>query len=295
MAEPKRDASATRGNGRSVSAKTRPSLTTGSARSILLTVLGELVYPNEQPVWTSSLLYMLVGMGIEQRTARQAISRASGSGWITGHREGREVCWELTPSGKHLIEEGAKRVYSLHADAEPWDGNWLVLLVTISESQRSVRKMLYTALDWEGFGNPTPGVWVSPHSDREAQAQRVIDELDLRPSTLAFVGQARAIGQTEQELVSSAWDLNAVISEYEELLIRYSGLQPTPGDPLLFTHLRLVNEWQRFPFMDPQLPAELLPDWIGRRAAVMFHQLRTAWYDDAQARWHEVAKETSPG
>lgn len=283
------------GKDRLAAAKSRPPLTTGSARSILLTILGELIYPNQQPVWTSSLLYMLVGMGIEQRTARQAISRASGSGWIKGHREGREVYWELTDSGKRLIEDGAKRVYSLHTDDEPWDGNWLILLVTISESQRSVRKTLYTALDWEGFGNPTPGVWVSPHAERKQQAQRVIEELDLRSSTLAFVGQAQDIGQTEQELVRSAWDLNAVTSEYEELILQYSGLEPSPGDPLLFTHLKLVNEWQRFPFMDPQLPAELLPDWIGRRAAVLFHQLRTAWYDAAQARWHEVVKETSPG
>lgn len=293
MSDPHDGLPATTGGDRSPRA--RPSLTPGSARSLLLTVLGELVYPNEQPVWTSSLLYMLVGLGIEQRTARQAISRASSSGWIKGHRQGREVCWQLTNSGKRLIEDGAKRVYSLHAEAEPWDGNWLVLLVTIPESQRSVRKMLYTALDWEGFGNPTPGVWVSPHSGRHEEAQRVIDDLELRPSTLAFVGQAKSIGQTEKELVQSAWNLEEVTSEYQELLVRYSGLQPAPGDPLLFTHIRLVNEWQKFPFMDPQLPAELLPDWIGRRAAVMFHQLRTAWYDSAQARWREVAKETSPG
>ncbi|GAB3688463.1 PaaX family transcriptional regulator [Saccharopolyspora tripterygii] len=262
---------------------------------MLITVLGELVHPNDQPVWTSSLLYMLVGMGIEQRTARQAISRAAASGWITGERQGREVRWELTESGKHLMDDGAKRVYSLHADAEPWDGNWLVLLVTIPEAQRSVRKSLYTALDWEGFGNPTPGVWVSPHVDRQPRAQKVIDDLELKPSTLAFVGKASAIGQTEQEIVDLSWELDEVTAQYEELLIRYSGLQPAPGDPLLFTHVKLTNEWQRFPFMDPQLPAELLPNWIGRRAAVLFHQLREAWYEDAQQRWREVVKETSPG
>ncbi|MBK0870404.1 PaaX family transcriptional regulator [Saccharopolyspora sp. HNM0986] len=281
-------------NGPSAKPAARPAVTTGSARSMLITVLGELVHPNEQPVWTSSLLYMLVGMGIEQRTARQAISRASASGWIIGHRQGREVRWELTENGKQLMDEGAKRVYSLHADSGSWDGNWLILLVTIPEAQRSMRKTLYTALDWEGFGNPTPGVWVSPHIDRETQARRVIDELDLKASTLAFIGKASDIGQTEQEIVSLAWDLDEVTEKYEELLIRYSGLQPAQGDPLLFTHVKLVNEWQRFPFMDPQLPAELLPNWIGRRAAVLFHQLRSAWYEDAQQRWREVVKETSP-
>lgn len=291
MVQPSQHASAA--NGRSAKPAARPAVTTGSARSILITVLGELVYPNDQPVWTSSLLYMLVGMGIEQRTARQAISRASAAGWITGQRQGREVRWELTEYGKRVMDDGAKRVFSLHSDAEPWDGNWLILLVTIPEAQRSVRKMLYTALDWEGFGNPTPAVWVSPHTNREAQARKVIDELELKSSTLSFIGKASDIGQTEQEIVDLAWDLDEVTEKYEELLIRYSGLEPAQGDPLLFTHVKLLNEWQRFPFMDPQLPAELLPNWIGRRAAVLFHQLREAWYENAQQRWREVVKETA--
>lgn len=275
--------------------RARSALTPGSARSLLLTILGELVYPNDQAVWTSSLLYMLVGLGIEQRTARQAIARASGSGWISGHRQGREVCWELTPSGKQLVEQDRESGYSLLGETEPWDGKWLILLVSIPEAQRSVRKMLYTALDNEGFGNPTPGVWVSPHSDREPQALSVINQLELRSSTLAFVGKARDIGLSQKDIVELAWDLNEVTSEYEQLLIRYSGMQPAPGDPILFAHVKLVDEWQRFRFMDPELPPELLPNWIGRRAATMFNQLRTSWYGEAQARWQDVVKETSPG
>jgi phenylacetic acid degradation operon negative regulatory protein len=274
--------------------KSRPAITAGSARSMLLTLLGELVYPNKQPVWTSSLLYMLVGLGIEQQTARQAIARAAASGWIVAQRQGREVRWELTPAGVRLIEDGTKRLYSLHSETQAWDGNWLILLVTITEAQRSVRKTLYTDLSWEGFGNPTPGVWLTPNVDREPQARRVIETLELKDSTLAFVGQASTIGQTTDELVRASWDLNDVTAKYEQLILRYSGMQPAQGDPALFTHVKLVNEWQHFPFMDPQLPPELVPNWIGRRAAVMFHQLRSAWYDDAQARWLEVVKETSP-
>jgi phenylacetic acid degradation operon negative regulatory protein len=272
----------------------RPATTAGSTRSTLLTLLAELVYPNKQPVWTSSLLYMLVGMGVEQQTARQAINRAAASDWITGERHGREVRWELTDNGKRIIEEGAKRVYSLHTEAEPWDGNWLILLVSVPEAQRAVRKKLYAALNWEGFGNPSAGIWVSPHLDREQQAREVIDGLELKDSTLAFTGKANAVGQSESEIVRVAWNLDEVTAQYEQLLIRYSGLKPRSGDPVLFTHVKLVNEWQRFPFLDPQLPEELVPDWIGRRAAVLFHQLRSEWYDAAQERWQEVVEETSP-
>jgi phenylacetic acid degradation operon negative regulatory protein len=245
-------------------------------------------------VWTSSLLHVMTGLGFEEQTARQAVARGAASGWIEGERQGREVRWSLTPAGRALITEGMRRVYSLHAAEEPWDGNWLILLVTIPQSRRTVRKKLYGALSWSGFGNPTPGLWLSPHPDRRAEAERVVTDLELSDSTLSFVGKAGAVGLDQAEIVQRAWDLDEVAARYETLLLRFAGLQPGAGDAVLFTHLELVSQWQRFPFMDPQLPEELLPNWIGRRAARLFQQQRSDWYERAQARWREVVTETSP-
>jgi phenylacetic acid degradation operon negative regulatory protein len=272
----------------------RPLVSVGSARSLLLTVLGELVMPNGNSVWTASLLYVLTSLGFEEQTARQAIARGASAGWIEGQRRGREVRWDLTESGRRLIEEGTERVYSMSGEAGPWDGNWLVLLVSIPERQRSVRKRLYAALSWEGFGNPTPGVWLSPHPDRRDRVEQVIGSLGLHDSTLAFAGTSLSVGLSDEEIVRRSWDLDEVSARYERLLVRFSGLQPEPGDLLLLTHIQLVSEWQRFPFLDPQLPEALAPNWIGRRAAVVFRQQRSQWSDDAQARWREVVKETSP-
>ena len=47
---------------------------TGSARSVLVTVLGELVEPYGQPVRTAALLYVLKGLGYGEHAARQAIA-----------------------------------------------------------------------------------------------------------------------------------------------------------------------------------------------------------------------------
>lgn len=266
----------------------------GSARSLLLTVLGELVLPAGRPVWTSSLLHVLTGVGVEEQTARQAIARGAAAGWIVGERQGREVRWEITPAGRQLISDGARRVYSLSAAPE-WDGRWLILLITIPQSLRTVRKKLYGALSWAGFGNPTPGVWLTPHPERAAEARRVVADLGLRESTLSFTGSSTDVGLSDAEIVQRAWDLDGLVAMYDELLRTYDGARPEPGDPVLLTHVELVSQWQRFPFVDPQLPEALLPDWIGRRAAAMFQQLRTEWYDDAHARWKEVVEETSPG
>jgi phenylacetic acid degradation operon negative regulatory protein len=140
----------------------------------LLTVLGELVLPSGQPVWTSALLHVLRGVGVEEQTARQAIARGAAAGWIEGSRRGREVRWEITPAGRLLIEEGTRRVYSLSAGTPAWDGRWLILLITIPHEQRAVRKKLYGALSWAGFGNPATSVWLTPHPERVAEAERVV-------------------------------------------------------------------------------------------------------------------------
>jgi phenylacetic acid degradation operon negative regulatory protein len=272
----------------------RPLVSAGSARSLLLTVLGELVLPSGEPVWTSALLYVLRGVGVEEQTARQAIARGAAAGWIEGTRRGREVRWEITPAGRQLIEEGTRRVYSLSAGAPAWDGRWLILLITIPHELRAVRKKLYGALSWAGFGNPATSVWLTPHPERVAEAERVVDDLGLRASTLSFVGPSSAAGLTDAEIVERAWDLDALLAMYRELLRTHTGLRPEPGDPVLFTHVELVSQYQRFPFVDPQLPEELLPDWVGRRAAAMFKEQREEWSAAAHARWREVVTETSP-
>jgi len=49
-----------------------------SARSLLLTVLGEYVLPSGAPVWTSALLHVSAGLGIEEKAARQALMDSLG-------------------------------------------------------------------------------------------------------------------------------------------------------------------------------------------------------------------------
>jgi phenylacetic acid degradation operon negative regulatory protein len=266
-------------------------LSAGSARSVLLTVLGELVWPENRPVWTSALLYVLRGLGIEEQTARQAIARGAAAGWISGERHGREVRWSLTPSGKKLIEEGAARVTAMAAAASGWDGRWLALLITIPHTHRTARKRLYAGLTWAGFGNPTPGVWVSPHADRQEEAGRLIQEPDLQENTLSFVGPSGAIGLSDEEIVARAWDLASLSAYFAAQLEALAHVDPAPGDPMLFAHIQVVSEWQRSPFRDPQLPEELLPDWIGHRAAARLGELRDRWSEAVHARWQEINTE----
>jgi phenylacetic acid degradation operon negative regulatory protein len=86
-----------------------------------------------------------------------------------------------------------------------------------------------------------------------------------------------------------------VAASYEEMLPTFApGRTPAPGDELLFAHVALVNEGQRLPFLDPQLPGELLGDWVGHRAIRLFEERRAEWAPSAHARWAEVMALTAP-
>ena len=46
----------------------------------------------------------------------------------------------------------------------------------------------------------------------------------------------------------------------------------------------LVHEWRRLPFLDPELPGDMLPArWPRGRAHALFHERHAAW-DDTRAR-----------
>jgi len=260
----------------------------GSARSVLLTVLGEFVLPAVDPPWTATLLHVASGLGVEEKSARQALARLAADGWIVAHRAGRRVRWALTQPGHELLAEGAARIYSFGRDAQPWDGRWLVLMVTVPESRRQLRHKLRTGLTWAGFGSPLPGVWVSPHPAREAEAKQVTEQLGLTVDTFSFTGPFAGIG-SQRSLVEQAWHLDDLAGRYQAFLDRFEGERPGPGDEILLAQIRLVHEWRRFPLADPGLPPELLPPgWVGTRAAAVFTRLHQAWERPARTRWAEL-------
>ena len=112
-----------------------------SARSILITVLGDLVYPQDDPVWTATLLTVMRGLGVEDHAARQAIARSTAAGWIQSQRQGRAVRWQVAEHGREVIEDGIRRSAAFLDESAQWDGRWLTLLVSVPQEQRTVVSM----------------------------------------------------------------------------------------------------------------------------------------------------------
>jgi phenylacetic acid degradation operon negative regulatory protein len=266
----------------------RREMNTVSARSLLMTLLGEYVLPRERPPWTSTLVEALSIEGVEEKAARQALARAAAEGWIASEREGRRVRWTLTPEGRHLLTEGAERIFTFGRTTPatpPWGGRWLMLLVTVPETRRDLRHRLRTRLTWAGFGTPDPGVWINPDPAREPEARYVLHDLDLAQGAMSFTAAHGTVG-SQAAMVARAWDLSTLEAEYEAFVTAFGAPTPVSDVETLRAQTRLVHEWRRFPFLDPRLPRELLPaDWTGTKAVEVFHTRHAEWHEAAQREW----------
>ncbi|MGI8522443.1 MAG: PaaX family transcriptional regulator [Nocardioides sp.] len=264
-----------------------------SARSLLLTILGEFALPRREPVWTGTIIEALGGLGVEQRASRQALARTSAEGLLTSQRHGRRTAWTLTDRGTELLAEGTTRIYGFMREPHAWDGRWLLLTVSIPESQRKLRHRLRTQLTWLGLGSPSSGLWVTPEAGHADEVNRVVHELDLGSQSFAWVGPTAGIGN-EAKLVGAAWDLADVEKRYLTFLDNFEARRASSATDAFVAQVDLVQAWRRFPFLDPDLPRELLDhDWPGPRAASVFHERHAQWHRQAQQEWDRLQADAS--
>lgn len=255
-----------------------------TARGLLFTVLGEFVLPSGGSAWTSAFIDVLCRLGVEEKACRQALMRTAADGWLISERIGRRTCWRLTTSGEELLTEGAERIYGFAPARQEWDGRWLIVLARAPESERPARHRLRTRLTWAGFGSPAPGVWLSPSAGRVAEAERVLADAGVLADAQIFT--AEHAGGRLAALARQAWDLDQIEAKYEEFLAEFA--DSSCPDPLARV-VELVHAWRRFPWIDPVLPAQLLPErWGGVVAGRLFERHHASWAAAAMAEWRRI-------
>jgi phenylacetic acid degradation operon negative regulatory protein len=256
-----------------------------SARGLLFTLLGEFVLSGNGTAWTSAVLATFGRLGVEEKTARQALMRTAASGWLDAEKVGRRTRWRLTASAQKMLTLGADRIYSFTGPAEGWDGRWLLVYARIPESDRRARHVVRSRLSWAGFGSLGAGLWISPHPDREDEAISVLREAGVATDAHVFVARRSGLAEV-QVMVAAAWDLGAIEEQYEAFIEEFRAAVPAD---ILARQVELVHTWRRFPSIDPALPRELLPPrWSGLKAAQLFADRHRRWSGDAVQEWKRL-------
>lgn len=248
------------------------------ARGVLFTLYGDYILHFGGSIWTGSLISLMEQLGFSSGAVRTALSRMCQQGWLQATRDGKLSYYGLSERGEERMEEAAHRIFHAHRDA--WDGQWTVVTLGRSEGEREQRDRLRREMEWLGFGRLTTATWISPN----AVARVALNHLRLQKigkGVEAFT--ARHIGtSSRQEIVARCWDIPAIARQYGQFIAtwqprfkacraRAERNNPMADRECFSDKTWLVHEYRKFLFVDPSLPAELLPlEWPGATAWQLF-------------------------
>nr|WP_042194565.1 PaaX family transcriptional regulator C-terminal domain-containing protein [Kibdelosporangium sp. MJ126-NF4] len=249
---------------------------TAQPRHLIVTVYG--LYARGAGGWMSvaRLISLMADLGVDQAAVRSSISRLKRRGMLRARRQDGSAGYELSEEGLAILAEGDHRIFN--KDRATLADGWLLAVFSVPESERNKRHTLRTQLTRLGFGTTAPGVWIAPAHLSEA-TEDMLRRLDLSGYADLFHARHLAFGDLADK-VRRWWDLDQLERLYAEFVRTHSPAEvpgDVPGDDraAFAKYVRLLTDWRRLPYLDPGLPAELLPDdWVGIRAADLFFTLQ---------------------
>lgn len=260
-----------------------------------MTVYG--LYSRTEGGWLSvaTLIGLLAELGIEAPAVRSSISRLKRRGLLRAERRNGSAGYALSDEGLSVLREGDRRIFRRDR-ATPADG-WLLAVFSVPESERSKRHLMRSGLTRLGFGTASAGVYIAPAHLYDATAE-MLRRLELDGYADLFRADHLAFGPLDEK-VREWWDLDQLELLYGEFVRKHAGVPdrlPAGGEghdgtgsgaaerDAFVDYVRVLTDWRQLPYLDPGLPAELLPDdWVGIRAAELFFTLQSRLENDARA------------
>lgn len=258
---------------------------TGRPKILIMDVCGAYMRPVGGWFSVKGLVRLLVDLGIDEQATRSAVSRMRRRGLLEPQtREGARG-YRLTEQAVAALEAADERILG-PVEPPPLADGWVFVAFSIPESERDRRHQLRARLGWLNFGMVTNALWMAPRR-RLGELERSVRELGLEEHVTVVVGRHEGFEPLDA-LVRRCWDLDglrdlyrAYLAEADALARRWAGAPPT-GREAFVEYTLALHAWRKFPYVDPGLPAELLPaGWEGAQAAEAFARLRNGLADEA--------------
>lgn len=243
------------------------------ARSALFDVYGDHLRRRGGSAPVAALIRLLAAVDIAAPAVRTAVSRMVRQGWLTPVPTADGPGYQLTERAGRRLDDAYARIY--RTSGQPWDGRWHVL-VAERPASRSARERLAGGLAFLGYGPLGSGTWLAARVHPEAAGVLAAEGVRAESFFATYDGTGRT-------LAARAWDLDALAAAYERFELEAHALLDAVGEGVVggadgdrdraafATRTELVHAWRKFLFLDPGLPAEVLPqDWPGHRAARLF-------------------------
>jgi phenylacetic acid degradation operon negative regulatory protein len=195
--------------------------------------------------------------------------------------------YSLSDDGLALMYKGERRIFERKRSA--WNGLWNLVVYYIPEQNREARDRLRRELTWMGFGPLSTATWISPH-DLTDEVIDLADKLKIRPYIQIFQTVMKN-NNDPAGIVARCWDLpkihkryNAFIKEYKKKMEDYHDRVikdvNIESSEYFVQRFKLMDDYRRLPYLDPDLPEQLLPkNWLRSEAMDIFD------------RYHEILTE----
>ena len=265
---------------------------THQPRSLIVTIYG--LYAREAGGWLSvaSLIRLMAELGVDEPAVRSSISRLKRRRMLEPGRLDGAAGYRLSDGARDILSEGDHRIFRRPA-ARIEDG-WLLAVFSVPESERAKRHLLRSRLEALGFGTAAAGVWVAPAHAYD-DTRRTLERLGLTDYVDLFRSDYLAFGDLKGA-VTSWWDLDVLRELYDDFLQAHRPVlsrwrrRRSADDATAFAdYVSALTQWRRLPYLDPGLPADLLPkNWHGRQAADLFFALQDQLADPAARHVHVV-------
>ncbi len=268
-------------------------------RSAMLTLYGDYVRHRGGEIGIGSLIALLSNFGLSENSIRSAVSRMCRAGILKVRRNKSRSYYSLSNEGLALMSKGERRIFERKRTR--WDGLWNLIVYYIPEENREARDRLRRELAWMGFGPLTTATWISPH-DLTDEVIELADTLRIKPYIQIF--QTRMKNSNDPAgIVSRCWDLQKIHKRYGALIKEYRKKMDDhqkcldegkiiESSDYFVQRFRLIDDYRRLPYLDPDLPEQLLPkNWLRSEAMDLFDRYHDMLTEKANQYFDSVLAE----
>lgn len=258
-------------------------------QQLIVTIYGLYGRSSGDALPVSVLISMLGTLGYDAPGVRSSVSRLKAKGVLKSVQRSGVAQYELSGTVVDVFREGDQRIFAPQR-ATPSDA-WVMAIFSVPESLRSRRHQLRSELSAMGFGCVASGVWIAPDQILNRARERLASQ-GLMEYVDLFRSDYLVDGPMEPK-IAKWWDLKAIDEQFGEFLDLYDGAgeiwsglvgnDPEAAVAESTAELRryafqfyvpMLTVWRRFPYRDPNLPLEYLPEmWRGPRVRQTFEAI----------------------
>jgi phenylacetic acid degradation operon negative regulatory protein len=267
-------------------------------RAAMLTLYGDYVRHRGVEIGIGSLIKLLGNFDLSEQSVRSAVSRMCQAGLLKVRHDGVRSYYSLTEEGHSLLTKGTQRIFVRKNNQ--WDGSWNIVIYSVPERKREARDSLRLELSWMGYGCLSNATWISPY-DLTKEVEDLAERLQIKEYIQMF--QAKHQGSIDpRKIVSRCWDLGRIHERYVNFIAKYrpkledhikrlqAGENIEPSECFV-ERFNLIHEYRKLPYLDPDLPKELLPEnWLRPQAAALFNEYHNSLTEKANEYFDSVSK-----